>query len=151
LAIPTDPLFGQQLWLRNTNAGQFDLNVIDVWDDYTGEGVQVTVIDSGYDLNHNDIDGNLLTNIDWDYTNGDNNPDANGGNHGQAVIGIIAAEEGNNYGGVGVAWDSKVDAGNDRGGEFLRLQHLRRCAPVRWLGDQLFFPGRQSSGLCLWR
>ena len=119
MAIPTDPLFGQQLWLRNTNAGQFDLNVIDVWDDYTGEGVQVTVIDSGYDLNHNDIDGNLLTNIDWDYTNGDNNPDANGGNHGQAVIGIIAAEEGNNYGGVGVAWDSKVVAYQRTGSGYL--------------------------------
>ena len=107
--IPTDPLFAQQLHLRNTNAGQFDLNLIDVWDDYTGEGTRVTVVDSGYELTHADLDANLRTDIDWDYIQFDDDPTVIG-NHGQGVLGIIGAEEGNGYGGVGIAWDAELVA-----------------------------------------
>ncbi len=102
--IPTDPLFSSQFHLRNLTAGQFDLNVINVWDDYTGAGVQVNVMDDGFDYFHDDLDGNYLTGIDYDYTGNDFSP-LPGGNHGTAVMGIIGAEQGNSYGGVGVAWD----------------------------------------------
>lgn len=107
--IPTDPLFAQQLHLQNTNAGQFDLNVIDVWDDYSGVGIQVTIVDAGYELAHDDLDANVRTDIDWDYADQDNNPN-NSGSHGQSVLGVIGAEEGNGYGGVGIAWDTDLVA-----------------------------------------
>ncbi|MCC1495027.1 S8 family serine peptidase, partial [Cognatishimia sp. F0-27] len=107
--IPTDPLFGQQLHLLNNNAGQLDLNVVDVWDDYSGDGVQVAVHEDGIDLLHPDLAAQLLTTIDYDYTNNDFDPsatlgDPSSGDHGVAVTGIIGAQQGNNLGGVGVAW-----------------------------------------------
>ena len=107
--IPKDPLFSKQLWLRNTKSNQYDINVVDVWDDYTGDGVRVAAIDTGYDLDHRDLDDNLRTDIDWDYTDKDANPTSTG-NHGQAVLGIIGAEANNGYGGVGVAWDAELVA-----------------------------------------
>jgi len=97
--IPADPLFSQQLHLRNTNAGQLDINVETVWDDYTGAGVQVTVFDVGYDYNHVDLAANYNSAIDYDYTSNDFDPIATGGdNHGTAVIGIIGAVQGDGDG-----------------------------------------------------
>ncbi|NEQ51744.1 MAG: hypothetical protein F6K11_16655, partial [Leptolyngbya sp. SIO3F4] len=43
--LPTDPLFSKQWHLLNTTPGLLDLNVVDVWEDYTGAGVDVAVID----------------------------------------------------------------------------------------------------------
>jgi len=104
--IPSDPGFGNQWFLRNTTAGQFDINVEDVWDDYTGNGVTVTIIDSGFRVTHDDLDANYLAAQDYDY-NGNDFVVSNS-SHGTAVAGIIAAEEGNGLGGVGVAWDADI-------------------------------------------
>ncbi|MCB1493370.1 MAG: proprotein convertase P-domain-containing protein, partial [Rhodobiaceae bacterium] len=107
--IPSDPLFSSQLHLRNTTAGQFDINVVDVWDDYTGNGIIITVIDTRVDRFHPDYDANYDITFDWDYIDNDTAPDALGSeSQGTATTGIIAAEEGNGIGGVGVAWDSTV-------------------------------------------
>ena len=49
-AVPSDPLFGSQWSLLNT--GQtggtpgIDINVVDVWDDYSGAGVVIGVVDT---------------------------------------------------------------------------------------------------------
>ena len=107
--IPNDPLFKFQLWLRNTNAGQYDLNIIDVWDDYTGDGIRLTAVDLSYDLAHDDIDDNVNTDIDWDYENNDADPNA-AGRHGHGILGIMGAEAWNGYGGVGVAWNAELVA-----------------------------------------
>ena len=105
--LPTsNPGFSQQWHLRNTVAGQFDLNVTGVWDDYTGAGVRVVVIDTGTDLTHPDLVGNLNTTLDYDYQFGDSTP-APFDPHGTAVAGIVAGAN-NNIGGVGVAYDAQL-------------------------------------------
>jgi Ca2+-binding RTX toxin-like protein/subtilisin-like proprotein convertase family protein len=109
--IPTDPLFAQQWHLRNTTPGLLDLNVIDVWDDYTGQGIEIAVIDNAFDRTHVDLDGNYDIGKDWDFENNVTDPSPAPGdalNHGTAVAGIIAAEEGNGTGVVGVAYGSTI-------------------------------------------
>ena len=107
--IPSDPLFSSQWHLRNTTPGLLDLNVVDVWDDYTGAGVQVAVIDDAVQRTHFDLDGNYSALKDWDFDNNDTNPSGvNGDNHGTAVAGIIGAEKDNGIGGVGVAYGSTI-------------------------------------------
>ncbi|MDJ0532956.1 MAG: S8 family serine peptidase [Xenococcaceae cyanobacterium MO_207.B15] len=107
--IPSDPLFSQQWHLRNTTPGLLDLNVIDVWDDYTGAGVEVAIIDDAVQRSHPDLDGNYSIGKDWDFLDNDTDPSGvNGNNHGTAVAGIIGANEGNGIGGVGVAYDSTI-------------------------------------------
>jgi subtilisin family serine protease len=55
-----------QWYLDNTEPG-LDLNVADVWLDYTGQGVTVAVYDNGVDGTHSDLDGNFAN---WDATLG---------------------------------------------------------------------------------
>ena len=106
--IPSDPLFSSQWHLRNTTPGLLDLNVVDVWDDYTGAGVQVAVIDDAVQRNHFDLDGNYSIAKDWDFDNNDTDPSGvDGQNHGTAVAGIIGAEA-NGIGSVGVAYGSTL-------------------------------------------
>ncbi len=107
--IPNDPRFANQWHLLNDTAGQFDLNVVDVWDDYDGSGVRVAVIDRGFDYTHPDFD-NYRTDLDWDFENGDaialpdpNEPD----NHGTPVMGIIGAAA-DGEGTVGVAFGADL-------------------------------------------
>jgi subtilisin-like proprotein convertase family protein len=117
MAIPTDPLFTAQWHLLNT--GQlggflrYDLNVVGVWDDYTGRGVRVGVVDSGVDYRHPDLGDNYDFNSDYDATTGDDDaaPGTSGNYyHGTAVAGLIAAEADNGLGGVGVAPDATIVA-----------------------------------------
>ncbi len=112
--IPTDPLFGMQWHLRNTGQvegavpGQ-DLNVIQVWPDYTGNNVIVAVFDDGFDQNHPDWGGNYLIEPSWDFDQNKQGADALADdNHGTAVAGLIAAAANNGIGGVGVAWAAEV-------------------------------------------
>lgn len=114
MSVPTDPLFAQQWHLLNTRQSggspQYDLNVTSVWDDYTGQGVDVGVIDNGIDYVHPDLDGN------YDDTRGFGmtavvSGAASGPSlyaHGTSVAGLIAAEAGNGLGGVGVAPDATI-------------------------------------------
>jgi len=109
MAIPTDPLFSDQWHLRNTASGEFDLNVVDVWDDYTGSGVFVAVMDDGVEFDHPDLDGNYDASKDYDFVNQTDTPIlGSADNHGTAVAGIIGAEANNGIGGVGVALGSTI-------------------------------------------
>ena len=117
MAIPNDPLFTDQWHLRNTAAGQFDLNVVDVWDDYTGAGVTIVVIDDGVEAAHPDLAANYSTVKDYDLQNSsetitlapESAPGAGDGSfHGTAAAGIIGAVGNNNLGVVGVAYGSTL-------------------------------------------
>ena len=110
--LPADSGFTSQWHLRNT--GQtggtpgIDLNVASVWDDYTGRGIRVGVIDDGFDYTHPDLAPNYDTAADYDFRAGDADGAAESGdNHGTAVAGVIAADD-NGIGAVGVAYDATI-------------------------------------------
>jgi len=115
MSLPADPLFGYQWHLRNTTPGLLDLNIVrangvdSLWDDYTGRGINVFVIDDGFDYNHEDLRGNYQTSRDYDFLN--NDADAfglNNNSHGTAVAGIIGASGENGVGVVGIAYRANI-------------------------------------------
>ena len=63
---PNDNLFAAQWYLYNTELG-LDLNVVDVWEDYTGQGITIGVFDDGIDYQHPDLVSNYNTIGDGDY------------------------------------------------------------------------------------
>ncbi len=97
------------------------------WGLSTGRGVTVAVVDTGIDYTHEDLSGNVWTNVGeiagngidddgngyvddwrgWDFANNDNNATDDQG-HGTHVAGIIGAAAGNGKGIAGVAPDSKI-------------------------------------------
>ncbi|MFG1463867.1 S8 family serine peptidase [Xanthobacter sp. DSM 24535] len=113
--IPGDPLFAQQWHLRNTGQAIYglpqdpaayrnDINVTGVWDDYTGAGVIVGVLDDGFQATHPDLAPNYLADKSYNYRTVPPGPSF--GEHGTATMGLILAAE-NGVGGVGVAFDAK--------------------------------------------
>ncbi len=108
MAIPTDTLLPSQWHLRNPVAGLLDLNVFPVWNDYTGRGVRVVVIDDGFDYTHPDLSKNYDAAHDRDFET--HTTDAFGNPtdlHGTMVAGVIAADD-NGTGVVGVAFDASL-------------------------------------------
>lgn len=111
---PNDPQFPQQ-WALGAGTGGTATNY--AWDLSTkrGAGIIVAVLDTGVDLSHPDLAGQLVAG--WDFVNDDSNPsgdddddvdalDASG--HGTRVAGIIAARTNNGVGIAGVAYLAKI-------------------------------------------
>ena len=110
--IPTDTLFSDQWHLENVGqlggTSGIDINVTRVWDDYTGAGVRVGVVDDGVEYTHLDLDGNYVSDLQFDYGSNDTDPFPGSGDfHGTAVAGLIAAEN-DGVGAVGVAFDASI-------------------------------------------
>jgi len=122
MATPADPLFSQQ-W-------HFPLigDIQTIWDEYTGVGVNVGVYDSGVEWTHPDLAGNYDASLHFFFDDPttastdqvehaalplpeDEDEDQNPG-HGTSVAGLIGAVEGNDLGGVGVAYGSTLTAVN---------------------------------------
>ncbi|MBI4922372.1 MAG: S8 family serine peptidase [Devosia nanyangense] len=105
--LPTDGLFASQFYLRNTAAGELDLGLfrgnISVWDEYTGAGVHIGIIDDGIDYNHSDLNDNY----DFSRETVDGYHQASTDAHGTAVAGIIASER-NGSGTVGIAYGASI-------------------------------------------
>ncbi|MGE5174847.1 MAG: S8 family serine peptidase [Hyphomicrobiales bacterium] len=127
-AVPNDPSFAIQWSLRNTGQNHgvpgADIHVTDAWDQVTGSSqVIVAILDTGMDMTHPDLAGNLYTNpgeipgnlvdddgdgyVDdvhgFDFANFDGDPTDDNG-HGTHVSGIIGAVGNNGLGISGVAW-----------------------------------------------
>jgi subtilisin family serine protease len=120
-AAPSDPSVGSQWGLAAINAQRG-------WDVATGTGrTIVAVVDTGVDLSHPDLKGNLWRNpgeipgngIDddgngyvddvhgYDFAGNDADPTDERG-HGTHVAGIIGAAGNNGIGGSGVAWRTRI-------------------------------------------
>jgi subtilisin family serine protease len=118
-----EPLFDSQWHLRsigqNVGSPDFqdilsvpgqDINVVGAWNQgYSGQGVTVGVIDSGFQTNHPDLFDNYNAALSANFSTG-------AGSHGTAVAGLIGADGNNHYGTVGVAYNAdlvNIDIGSD--------------------------------------
>lgn len=107
--VPADPYFASQYHLSNSMSGQRDLNLFNasasVWDDYSGAGVRVAILDDGVDYLHPDLLANYDFSLQVRGVDG-YHPDRDGA-HGTAVAGIIAAQR-NGSDAVGIAFQSTL-------------------------------------------
>lgn len=106
-----DPLFSKQWHLINVNYPGNDVNVSGVWyDGITGEGVTVLIVDDGLDYESQDLQRAFSKEGSWDFNTNSNLPKPllNDDYHGTRCASEIAAEKGNDYCGIGVAYNSKV-------------------------------------------
>lgn len=100
-----EPVYG-----LNTQSVQFlpwalkKFNVERAWSKSSGKGVVVAVVDTGCDINHDDLKDNVLPGYNFVDRN-KNVEDRNG--HGTHVAGTVAAIN-NDYGMVGVAPEAKI-------------------------------------------
>jgi subtilisin family serine protease len=106
--FPNDPYFAQQDNLYNTGQGNgvvgADVNALLAWELQTGSAdVVVAVVDTGVAAHHPDLQGKLLSAIDYDFLDNDANPQDTY-DHGTRVAGIIAANSNNGVGIAGVCW-----------------------------------------------
>jgi subtilisin-like proprotein convertase family protein len=125
MTLPNDPLFRLQWYIYNTGQGGrtpgIDLNLIDedannfdIWDEYSGSGIRVGIVDDGVPADHPDLRDNVNTLVpqvpSYNY-------DANGkpltvnDDHGTSVAGIVAAAR-NTIGTIGVAYNAKITSFN---------------------------------------
>jgi subtilisin-like proprotein convertase family protein len=125
MALPNDPLFPLQWYLYNTGQGGrtigVDLNLVDedpnnfdIWDEYTGNGIEIGVIDDGVPFDHPDLKDNFNLVVPlipkYNYkTIG--RPLQQNDAHGTSVAGIIAAAR-NGVGAVGVAYSARITSFN---------------------------------------
>ncbi|HPF79115.1 MAG TPA: S8 family serine peptidase, partial [Alphaproteobacteria bacterium] len=106
---PVDPGFtAGDTWEQSIYTGQYGINIGNVWQDYTGDGVLVGLIDDGFNYNHSELSPNFRTDLDYDVLSNDfdsiNDPDDA---HGTWAAQIIGADD-NGVGNVGVAFDADL-------------------------------------------
>lgn len=110
ISSPDDPYYAKQWGPQQVRAEQ-------AWDTSTGSGAVIAIVDSGVDLNHEDLKGQLVRgatfvdgcnpscgNGDWKGPDGE--PD--GDEHGTHVAGSAAAATDNGKGIAGVAPNAKI-------------------------------------------
>lgn len=108
-SLLNDTYFDQQYTLQA-------MNVPAAWEITRGEGVVVAVIDTGVDLDHDDLENRVVPGYDaFSQEEGDDAGDVSSLNyvvssykHGSHVAGVIAAEANNNEGIAGVAPEAKI-------------------------------------------
>ena len=115
VAVDGDPLTAFQWHIQNTGQTAFsksagkpgeDLRMGKaIADQLSGLGVIMAIVDSGLEIAHEDIAGNVIPDGSYNYVNNTNDPTPASaeGDHGTSVTGIAAALSMNGKGGRGVA------------------------------------------------
>jgi subtilisin family serine protease len=113
-----DPLIGYAWHIKNnnlyfastvpTNGTGFDLCMGTLWAQTTpvlGTNVKVNVVDSGLELTHEDLSGQIIAGASYNFNTSTTDPTSTEteGDHGTSVAGLIAATRGNAKGSAGVA------------------------------------------------
>jgi subtilisin family serine protease/subtilisin-like proprotein convertase family protein len=123
--LANDPLATQQWYLRNTGQDGYadtggvagmDLNLANTYlQGFVGAGVKVAVVDSGLEIAHEDLAGNVVHGS-WNFLTASSDPSpadsVTDGDHGTSVGGIIAMVYGNAKGGMGVAPGASLNGYN---------------------------------------
>ena len=123
--LSSEPLYAYQWHLQNTGQSSFASTAGTGGEDInhsgamalgvTGSGVRVNVIDTGLELQHPDLQANIVAGGSYDYLDGDTDPTNNtdtDGDHGTSVAGLIAAVGDNAIGVAGVAGDALLQGYN---------------------------------------
>ena len=120
-----EPMYAYQWFLENTGQDAFatlggivgeDINhsgalVLGI----TGEGVRVNVIDTGLEIQHPDLQANIVAGGSYNYLDGSSDPTnttSSAGDHGTSAAGIIAAVGANGIGVSGVAGAAQLQGYN---------------------------------------
>jgi len=130
------PYIREDIYGLDTKSGQFygweiqKFEVQKCWKYSMGEGVKVAVIDTGCDLEHDDLKSNLLDGINFVENS---KPPIDRNCHGTHVAGTVAASD-NNLGMVGVAPRAKIlpikALGDDGSGDLKAV-----CKGIIWAAD----------------
>ncbi|MCB1190937.1 MAG: S8 family serine peptidase [Leptospiraceae bacterium] len=113
----SDPLFlyqwhlvntGQSTFSDNPGTAGFDINLKStIRSGLTGKGVTIAIVDTGLEIAHEDLAGNVVTGGSWDFVGSDNDPTypyaLPNYDHGTNVAGVLGAVGFNKIGGRGVA------------------------------------------------
>ena len=140
-----DPLYGCQWHLNNddqfrNSAGQ-DISVEEVWPTYTGDGINVAVVDDGMHYTHEDLKDNVDTSLNHNYNTGDTDIYDYFEWHGTAVAGLIAAKD-NSLGMRGVAPEATIYGYNylESSGDANRADAMSRNASVTAVSNNSWGP-----------
>jgi thermitase len=119
LAVPPpDDTFFNDLWgLDDPALPNPGVSALEAWENSRGSGQVIAIVDTGVDLTHPDIAGNLWTNPNptlgdlhgYDFVSDDGDPD-DFNFHGTHVAGTAAATAGNGEGVAGVAPEAEIMA-----------------------------------------
>ena len=113
--LHTDPLYIHQWHLENKGQSNFassngiadeDIQVTGpISSGYTGKSVTVAVIDSGLEIDHEDLSPNVVPGGSYNFVDNGSDPtsSSSSGDHGTAVAGLIGSRGWNDLGGRGVA------------------------------------------------
>ena len=112
--ISYDPMVFQQWGLYNSQYDDIDISASRAWNYATGLGINIAIVDEGFDINHQDLSSNVTSSYD---ANADSIPCAKIGSHGTHCAGIAAALRNNNLHISGVAPDANLMLTNYAGGQ----------------------------------
>jgi len=96
---------------RSDEGSEMDLHVMPVYaEGITGKGINVVVLDDGFEWKHPDIRANYRKDISWDYNGKDDDPTPSSSSnaHGTRCAGEIAMLANNQKCGVGIAYNSNI-------------------------------------------
>ena len=125
VSVIIEPMYAYQWFLENTGQDAFATLGGIVGEDInhsgalalgiTGEGVRVNVIDTGLEIQHPDLQANIVAGGSYNYLDGSSDPTnttSSAGDHGTSAAGIIAAVGANGIGVSGIAGAAQLQGYN---------------------------------------